>query len=396
MKLLARLFIKNYQNIDDINVRGKYGIMCGIVGVIVNAIICVFKILIGVFVGAISIIADGINNLTDAFSSVVTLIGFKISSKEASKDHPFGYQRVEYITGLIISMVILAIGVLLMRESISKLINHEEVTFDNYFIFMIIILASSILLKIYLFFFYRRTANYIDSVALKASSQDSLNDIISTATVLIVMIITKITSNPYLDGIIGIVVAGYIIFSACGLIKDTVSPLIGEIPDKEFIKYVKTKIKSYPVVLGIHDLVVHSYGPKKKFITCHVEVDDKNDINDTHEKIDLIERDFLDNDGINLVIHMDPVDTTDMDKIYLEDKIKGIINEYNPKLKFHDFRIVKGTTRTIMIFDLVKDLDEKLTNDEILSYFKDKIKNIEYEQELDVVITFDIDYLGGE
>ena len=400
MKLLAKIFIKDYKNIDNIKVRNQYGVMCGFVGVLVNAIICIFKILIGIVSASISIIADGINNLTDAFSSIITFIGFKISSKSASKEHPFGYQRMEYITGLIISFLILVIGALLLRESISKLITHELITFSNekynFFVITIIILSASILLKLYLFFFYRSTANYIDSVALKASSQDSLNDIISTATVLVTIIITKITSNPYLDGIVGIIVAGYILFSGFSLVKDTVSPLIGEKPEKEFIDYVVNKIKTYPSVLGIHDLVIHSYGPKKKFITCHVEVDGKSDINETHERIDLIERDFMDNDNINLVIHMDPVDIDDMDKLFLEREMKKIISDYDPKLKFHDFRLVHGPSRTIMIFDLVKNLDIKEDDSEILSYIKEKIKNIDYKTELDVVITFDIDYLGGE
>ena len=400
MGLLARIFIKDYKNIDDINVRNKYGVMCGIVGVITNAFICIFKILIGMLTLSIIIVADGINNLTDAFSSVVTLVGFRLASKEANKRHPFGYERMEYITGLIISFMIVVIGGLLFRESIGKLISPVALVFDNegtnYLLFTIIILSVSILFKFFLFIYYRRIGKFINSVTLKASSQDSLNDIISTTVVLIVMILSKITGNLYIDGIFGLVVSVYIIFNGIILLKDTVSPLIGEKPDKDFIKYVVEKIKGYDVVLGIHDLVIHSYGPKKKFITCHVEVDGSSDINDTHEKIDLIERDFLDNDHINLVIHMDPVDTKDLDKVFLEKEVGKIINEYDDKLKFHDFRIVKGTTRTIMIFDVVKNMDSKATDLEIENYIKEKVKEIKYINELDVVITFDIDYLGGD
>lgn len=393
MNLLPRLFVKNYKNTNDAKVRYAYGNMCGVVGIVSNVVICIIKIVVGAMVASISIIADGINNLSDAGSSILTLVGFKIASKPSDREHPFGHERMEYITGLIVALVIIGIGLLLLESSITKLINQEVMSYStNMAIITTVILAFAIIVKIWQSLFYHKYGKLINSTTLLATSRDSLNDVISTFAVLVATIISVFYENTWLDGTMGILVSIFIMYSGIGLVKETISPLLGEVPSHEFINEIKTKVMSYPGVLGTHDLVIHSYGPKKVFITLHVEVNSKVDVNISHDMIDNIESDFRDQ-GINMVIHMDPVDIENPEIQLLREKIPIILKSIDDKLLFHDLRIVKGVTHTNVLFDLVMNWESEYSEEEIEKMIKEKISEIDNKYK--VVITFDVDYTGG-
>lgn len=399
MDFLPKLFIKNYKEYNDPNVRTAYGKMCGVFGIVSNFILCTVKIIIGLIIGSISIVADGINNLADAGSSIITLIGFKLASLPSDKDHPFGHQRIEYITGLIISIIVLIVGILLGKSSIEKLINFEVIEMElNIAIISVSIMALAIIIKCLQSLFNRKYGKLINSSALIATSVDSLNDCISTSAVMISLVVSIFWPNGYLDGIMGILVSLFIIISGVKLVKETISPLIGEAPSKEFTKQIIEKVISYEGVLGTHDLVIHSYGPEKIFVTIHAEVDSKSDINVIHDVIDNIEKDFLEKDHINLVIHMDPIDIYDEEVLELKEKVSKIIKEIDANLMFHDFRVVKGITHTNILFDLVIPMEyckkNKTINQEIKNKIDEKLQK--YDSKLLTVITFDLDYTGEE
>ncbi|MGD9604932.1 MAG: cation diffusion facilitator family transporter [Bacilli bacterium] len=382
-QFLAKHFIKNYQDVHKAIVRAAYGKLAGAVGIITNFFLSSIKIVLGIILRSISLLADGINNLADASSSVITLIGFRLSSMPADKDHPFGHQRIEYITGLIVSFTILGVGFILFYNSILKIINPSTIDFNW---LSIIILFLAILIKAWQGYFYRTNGKLIKSKALLASSTDSFNDVLVTFGVLLSAVIWLAFSYN-IDGYIGTVISIFIIFNGIKLVKETISPLIGEAPSKEFVKKVSDKILSYPGVLGIHDLIIHSYGPVKTFITVHVEVDSSIDVSISHDMIDNIEHDFLKKMEINLVIHMDPIDITNPYVTKLKEEIGEIIKQLDPKLHFHDFRIVNGPSHTNVIFDLVVPLKYPMTTLEIKEYLKLQIKHI--EPKLHLVITFD-------
>lgn len=368
-KLLERLFIKK----DKKNVREQYGVLSGIVGIIVNIILSVSKITIGFLSGSISISADGLNNLSDAASSIITLIGFKISSKPADKDHPFGHQRVEYITGLIVSFLILMIGFELIKSSFEKIINPSAVDFSYV---LIIVLCLSIFLKLWLMLFNKGLNKSIDSPALEATAADSRNDVLTTSAVLLALIIGYFTKFN-LDGYMGVLVGGFIVFSGIGLIKETISPLLGEATDIEMVNKIAEKIKSYDGILGIHDLMVHSYGAEKYYACVHAEVDAKEDILKSHDLIDNIERDIKKADGIELVIHMDPIVTDDEETNKAKSMVREIINELGENVDFHDFRMVKGTTHSNLIFDVLVPYDYKMSDKELCDFIQQKAAEID-------------------
>lgn len=393
MNVLPKLFIKDYNNIEDTKVRLAYGNMCGIVGIISNAIICLIKIIIGALIHSISIIADGINNLADAGSSLLTLLGFKIAARPKDREHPFGHERMEYISGLIVSLIIIGIGLLLGESSITKLISKEVMSYSNTMaIITICILVFAIGMKLWQSFFNRKYGKLINSTTLLATSTDSLNDCISTGAVLIATIISVFYPNWWIDGAMGCVVALFIVFSGLGLVKETISPLVGEVPSREFIDEIKQKVIAYDGVFGVHDLVIHSYGPKTIFITLHAEVDSKVDVMISHDVIDNIEADFREQ-GINMVIHLDPIDINDPEVSMLREILPDILGSIDDKLMYHDLRIVKGVTHTNVLFDVVMNWESSLTQDEILESVNKKIKEI--NPKYNVVITFDTDYTGG-
>ncbi len=377
-KLLVKLFIKNYQDTSNPIIRAKYGSLAGIVGICVNILLFIVKVIAGIVSGSISIITDGINNLTDASSSIITLVGFKMSTKPADEDHPFGHQRIEYLTGVIISFIILFIGIFLGIESVKKLIDPSMPTPN---IFVYIILGVSILGKLWLAIFNRKMSKDIDSSTLKATSQDSLNDSISTTVVLIVNIICHIFASVpflvYLDGLTGIALSIMILVSGIKTLKETMDPLIGSNPTKEDVEKISKIVESYEGVLGIHDLVIHNYGPNKTFASIHVEVDAKVDVMISHDLMDVIERDVRDNHGIDLTIHMDPVNIDDEETIKTKEKVIEIVKRIDESLTIHDFRMVKGITHTNILFDIAIPIKFKMTKQELRKYLTQEIKELD-------------------
>ena len=389
VELLAKIFIKDYQNINNQKVRNKYGVLAGIFGIISNFILFLIKVIIGIISLSISIIADAINNLSDMGSSLLTLVGFKISGKPADKDHPFGHQRIEYVIGLIISMIIVFIGFKLFTSSIDKIMNPEE---SKISLVTLIILLVAIFLKFIQGVFYNNVAKKINSIALKASSKDSFNDVLSTSFVLIGALLSYIFEYNF-DGIFGIVVSGLIIFTGIKLIKEGIDPLIGEKPDKELMNKVVNKVLSYDGVLGIHDLISHMYGPQKCFISLHVEVDSQVDVLISHDLIDNIEKDIKEQFNVELVIHMDPIETNNNTLMKYVELLKDVVDEIDSTIKFHDVRLVVGETHTNLIFDLLVPFEYKYTDNELIEKVKAKIK--EKDSKINCVIQIDKDYIDN-
>ena len=382
-KLLLKLFIKDYENTNDLVVRGKYGVLSGLVGIVTNLILCSIKIFAGLISGSLSIMADGINNLSDAGSSIVTMVGFKLATLPPDEEHPFGHERIEYISGMIVAFIIVIIGLSLLKSSIEKIINPTPVEANVY---VYIILVSSILLKLWQGMFNRKVGKKINSTAILATAQDSLNDVISTFVVLVGIIVSILTSLN-IDGYLGILVSLFILKSGIDLVRETAKPLIGVAPSKEEVEEISNKILSYDGILGIHDLVFHSYGPNKKFITVHTEVDASVNVMLSHDMIDNIERDFKYDLNIDLVIHMDPVDIQDENTNFYKKVVQEIIENYDSTFSIHDFRIVSGPTHTNLLFDLVIPVKYKLKPAQVKAEIKELIS--QYDNKLFAVIQID-------
>ncbi|MPM57116.1 Ferrous-iron efflux pump FieF [bioreactor metagenome] len=364
--LLRKLFIKDYKNVNNPKVRERHGILAALGGVFINLLLFTFKLIIGLLTVSMSIISDALNNLTDLFSCFVNLFGFKIASKPADKEHPYGHERVEYIAGMIVSFIIVAVAILLGYTSIMKLIQHDsELDFSNS-TWAFVILGGAILAKLLLGFFYYGIGKAINSVTLKASMQDSLNDVLCTSAVLIATIIQFFFRELWwLDPAMSIVVALFILYSGVKMIFETASPLIGLTPDSEFVKTILDDIRSRDGVLGIHDLVIHSYGPTKVFITIHVEVDGYSDMFVAHDIIDNIEDEISHKYGVELTIHMDPIDTKNKEIPLLKEKITSILEGIDKDIKFHDLRLVAGPSHTNILFDVVVPPNTKINIDEL-------------------------------
>lgn len=383
-KVLLKLFVKNYKDVNDPKVRNDYGVLVGVFGIVTNLIVCIVKIIVGILSTSLSILADGINNLSDAGASIVTLIGFKIASKPADEDHPFGHQRMEYLSGLLVSILILMIGGTLLIDSVKQLINPTVMAISKV---TFIVLIFSIVVKLIQMLFYRSLGKDINSTTLIATGVDSLNDCITTTAVIIGLLVFHLTGFTRIDGIIGLFVASFIIVSGVKLLKETINPLLGVMPEKSEIDAIANKIKSYDGVLGIHDLIIHNYGPSKTFVSVHVEVDRDVDVMISHDMIDNIEMDFKKNDNINLIIHMDPVDIHDEETQRLKQLVEKLLKQYDERLSFHDFRIVKGVTHTNVVFDIVMPIKYEMTPNELRN---DVIKLIKAEDSfLNPVITID-------
>lgn len=347
--------------------RVKYGMTAGILGIVSNVVLCAAKLIVGFIGNSITIIADAVNNLSDAASSVITVFGFRISARPADKEHPFGHHRYEQISALIVAILVLAIGVLLGKSSIEKIITPEEtaVTALTY-----IVLAVAIVLKIGQMAMYLYFSKKISSDSLRAAAADSRNDCLSTGAVLIAAIVTDV-AGVNIDGYMGLAVSLFIVVSSLLLIKDTVSPLLGEPPTKEFVENVRKKLLSYEGVLGIHDLMVHNYGATSStYVSVHVEVDARGDIMKAHDMIDNIERDFH-KEGLNLTVHMDPVETDNPEVSLNLDRAREILSSMNAGLSLHDFRMVIGDTHTNILFDVVIPFGSKVTPQEIEKAFAD-------------------------
>lgn len=371
-KLLARLFIKDYENIEDSRVRNRYGTLSSIFGIIMNAIVSLSKIIIGAITVSISIIADGINNLSDMASSGISLVGFKISNRPADKEHPFGHARMEYISALIIAFLIIFVGIQLAISSVENIISKATPSFS---IIAIVILSVSIVIKAMMAIFYLNYAKLIKSSTLKACALDSFNDCVATALVLIALIISRFT-NIVLDGYVGAIVSVYIVISGIKIVIETLSPLLGEKPDPELVKTIVEKTRAYNGILGIHDLVFHNYGANKYFITFHAEVDSSVDVMISHELIDTIENE-LNTENIHVVIHLDPIVVNDPKINALKQMVLGIIGEISPNLNIHDFRAIIGPNRTNLIFDLLLPDHTSYDKDTITKIISEKIAEID-------------------
>lgn len=377
MKFIRKLFIKDYQDTQNPKVRFRYGLVAGIFGIISNALLCVFKLIVGVVGNSITIIADAINNLSDAGSSVVTLVGFKLSATPPDNDHPFGHARYEYITSLLVSVTVLFIGILLLKSSIEKCITPEEVSISVY---TYIVLGVAIAMKLVQMLIYLDFSKAINSGALKASAADSRNDVLATVAVLISTIVIdvagdKISPKVSVDGIMGIAVSAFIIVSSILLIKEAMSPILGEKPPKELVDKITAKILSYDGVIGVHDLVVHSYGENHCFVVAHVEVPADVDITKSHDVIDNIEHDFWNEMHVRITIHMDPVDTKNRQLAVLKLRAQNAIANLDENLSLHDFRLVSGQTHTNMLFDVVIPYGSKITLDDVKDALKKEFGN---------------------
>lgn len=393
-KLLIKLFIKDHENTEDPGVRESYGKFAGAVGIVSNMLLCIIKILIGIFSRSIAIVADGINNLADASSSIITLIGFKLAAQPEDEDHPYGHARIEYLTGLFVSIFIIVIGLQLVKSSVDKIIHPDPIGFSYVTVTVLII---AILIKLWQSLFNVSIGKKINSVTLIATAADSRNDVISTSMVLISLIFGKLTGIQ-IDGYMGCFVALFIIWSGIQLVRETSSPLLGEAPDEELVRNISSLVKKEPQVLGIHDLMVHNYGPGKVFASIHVEVDADGDLMESHDMIDNLERTIKETLHIEFVIHMDPVKVNDP----LINRMKTVITEAFAPLEgvesIHDFRTVPGPTHTNIIFDAVIGHNCRLSETEINKIASDAVKkeaskdNASDAEKYFIVITFDKAY----
>lgn len=388
-KLLIKLFLKN-KDINTVSGREAYGKLAGTVGIVCNLLLSAFKLAVGILTGSVAITADATNNISDAGSSIITLVGFRLSGKPADEDHPYGHARMEYITGLVISFLILLIGADIFKSSVGKIFSPEQSKFS---IYAIIILAVSVIVKLWMAVFNKALGKTINSTALEATAQDSRNDAISTSAVLIASVITKITGFD-LDGYMGTAVAIIIIVSGIKLIKETVDPLLGQAPSKEIYNTIASKILTYDNVLGVHDLMVHTYGPDCYFASAHIEMDAKKDVLVCHDIMDKIERDFLNELNVHLVVHLDPTVLDSEETNELKALTGSILNNIDPVLTFHDFRVVYGETHKNVLFDVVVPPKYKLTDEELTNKIKNAVK--EADNSLFAVILIDRSYGPSE
>jgi len=383
---LVKHFVKNYNMVDNVKVREAYGMLSSIVGIICNIILFSAKFVMGTIVNSISIISDGFNNLSDCASCIVTLFGYKLAAKPADKDHPFGHGRFEYLTSMVIAMVIMLVGVELLTTSVKKIMHPETVEFSY---IALAALVLSILLKVWMSKFNKKLGTKINSTIMLATSKDSMNDVVATAVTVFALIISPFTDLP-VDGIMGVIVSVFILFSGFGIIKETVDALLGQPADSGVVQKIKEIVEENPYALGMHDLIIHSYGPGNMIGSVHIEVDGKGNIMEIHDVIDEMERNIFEDLNIKMTIHMDPVET---DNEYLKEckkMMENVIGEIDDRLSIHDFRVVSGPSHTNLIFDLVIPHNLKLTQEEIKARIDEKLKK--KEKRYYTVITFDNSY----
>ena len=352
--------------------REKSGKIASIVGILANIVLALSKIIVGALFGVISILADGLNNLTDCGSSIMSLISFKLANKPADREHPFGHQRIEYVLSMVVSFLILMIAFELLKESITKIISPTAINFS----FLIVgVLVFSILVKFGLYFYNTKVANKINSQILKATAVDCLSDCISTATVLVSLGVGKLTGFN-LDGYAGLFVAGFVAYAGIGIFKETMSHLVGKAPDKEMVDSIKQRILSYSEVYGIHDLSVYCYGPNKYFASVHIELDASIDVLQSHEIVDIIEQDFFENTNIVLTGHLDPIVVNDDKVNELRIKVASLVTDIDCNFSIHDFRMVEGPNNTNLIFDVAVPYECTLCDSEIKDLLDAKIKTL--------------------
>lgn len=385
-ELLCRLFVKNRENIGSPEVRRSYGTLASVVGIIVNILLAAGKIAVGLLFGAISLAGDGINNLSDAGSQIISFISFKMAAKPADRDHPFGHARIEYVASMIVSFFVMLVGFNLFRESIEKILDDGQVTDGSNVWLMVGVLTVSILFKLWLVLFNRRIAKKIDSAVMRATAADSLSDAGASTAVLIAMLIFKFTGVD-IDGYMGIAVAVVIFIAGIKILNDTKNSILGEAPSEEIVEKIRAVVAEYPDALGIHDMIVHSYGPGRTMATLHIEVDGSKCVFESHDMIDLIERRLYEECSVQASIHMDPIVADDeevnkMRAIVIE-KVKSI----DERLDIHDFRFVRGVTHTNLIFDVYVPFEIKQSDDDVKKAIADKI--FEIDKNYFTVVTID-------
>ena len=390
---LIKHFIPNASDVKSPAVRQRYGVVSGVVGILCNALLCTAKIAAGLLTGAVSIVADGINNLSDGGSCVVSLLGFKMAGKPADDKHPFGHGRIEYVAGLIVSFIIVLMGVELAKTSLDKIFHPEEISFSW---ITPAVLGISILVKLWMCFFNRKMGDKIDSAVLRATAMDSLSDVAATSAVLAGFVIGY-WARVNLDGYLGVLVALFILYTGVSTAKGTLDLLLGEAPDPEFVKQIQQEVLSYPEIIGVHDLIVHNYGPGHSVVSLHAEVPCDVDILKIHDTIDNAERDLKKKFDCEVVIHMDPIITDDKETNEIHQKLSSIVRLLDSRVTIHDFRMVKGPTHTNLIFDIVVPHQFRLTDDQVVESFRQAVKALDARYE--IVVNVDKAYTappGGE
>ena len=375
ISILSRIFIKNSKDTKNPLVRQAYGMLCGALGIALNIFLFMVKFLAGQLSGSIAITAAAFNNLSDAGSSVITLFGFKMAGQKPDSDHPFGHGRIEYISGLLVSIIILIMAFELFKSSVDKILHPQAVEAST---LVLVILILSICVKVYMYLYNRSVSRKIDSAAMMATAKDSISDSIATVVVLLTTLLANLTEIQA-DGWCGLLVAAFVFYAGFSAAKDTISPLLGQPPEPEFVKRIEEIIMEYKDqgVIGIHDLVVHNYGPGRVMLSVHVEVPSTGDILVLHDMIDLIEHRLGNELGCSAVIHMDPICLDDEKTNEMKQKVAGIVSGMEGNVSFHDFRIVQGPTHTNLIFDVVVPFDYKMTDSEVMKYLQDKISELD-------------------
>ena len=373
VSLLARWLIRDWESVHTPSVRRAYGVLCGAVGILLNALLFAGKLFAGTLSGSIAITADAFNNLSDAASSLITLIGFRMAGQKPDPEHPFGHGRIEYISGFIVSMAILLMGFELLSSSVQKIVSPEPVSFSP---LAAGILVASIAVKLYMCFYNRRVGKKIDSAAMRATAMDSLSDSVATAVVLVAMLVGHWT-NLMIDGWCGLLVALFILYAGVNAAKETIGPLLGQPPTREFVEQIEQYVLSYDSVVGLHDLIVHNYGPGRTMISLHAEVPVTADILEMHDMIDNIEHGLRERMGCEAVIHMDPVVLDDERLSALRETVRGFAAEIDPVITIHDFRMVSGPTHTNLIFDAVVPYKFRLSDEEVRRQLSERIRALD-------------------
>lgn len=384
---IFRHFIKDWENVKEPKVRDRYGKVAGVVGILSNALLCAMKILVGLISGSIAIVADAVNNLADASSSLITLIGFKLAGMPEDKEHPYGHARIEYLAGLLVSVIIIVVGLELGKSSAEKIFAPTPTEFSPT---VVIVLLLAIGIKIWQACFNISAGRRIDSMTLIATGADSRNDVIATSAVLLSLIIGELFKIQ-IDGYMGVLVALFIVWSGIGLVKETVSPLLGEAPNPEMVAAIEKIANSYDGVLGLHDLAVHNYGPGKVFASLHVEVDAAVDVMVSHDMIDNIEHQIARQLNIHCTVHMDPINLDDPNRELLKQILMETIASLEGVCNFHDLRIVTGPTHTNVVFDVAVSPECKLSNEELSKKLSDAVTD--YNPDFHAVIEFDRAYV---
>lgn len=373
VKLLSKLFIKNNKDYENPDVRREYGVLCGALGIALNIILFCAKFFIGSLISSIAVTADAFNNLSDAGASLITLIGFKLAGTRADSQHPFGHGRIEYISGLVVAMIIMLMGLELARDSVVSIFNPEPIEF-NYAVIFILLFAIAV--KVYMCIYNNSIGKKISSPAMRATGTDSLSDCIATSAVLLATLAGHFF-NVNIDGYCGLLVAVFIMIAGIKAAKDTISPLLGQPPEPSYVKHIEDIVMSHDIIIGIHDLIVHNYGPGRIIVSLHAEVPANDNILDVHDTIDNIERDLRDELGCQAVIHMDPVVTDDIETNEVKADIKSIVKTIHNDLTIHDFRMVKGPTHTNVIFDVVVPYSVKMSDKEVVDNISNEIRNLD-------------------